>query len=219
MKTAIQIANKVFVSPAEYCIEPKQPKPLIDPASAQVVNSLFTELKAIHPAWRAAWPSDQMENTAKRSWTKAFTASGMCSIEQIRYGIDRCRASGSPFMPSVGQFLDWCRPSPENMGLPSVDRAYLQACAASHPAADASALHPAVWHAACEAGLYMLARQPESKSRPVFERAYAITVRLIIEGEPLREIPKGLPAKATLPRNLKAGNDALANLRKRVGAV
>lgn len=219
MKTAIQIANKVFVSPAEYCIEPKQPKPLIDPASAQVVNALFTELKAIHPAWRAAWASDEMENTAKRSWTKAFTAAGMCSIEQIRYGIDRCRASGSPFMPSVGQFLDWCRPSPENMGLPSVDRAYLQACAASHPAADTSALHPAVWHAACEAGLYMLARQPESKSRPVFERAYAITVRLIIEGEPLREIPKGLPAKATLPRNLKAGNDALANLKKRVGAV
>ncbi len=219
MKTAIQIANKVFVSPAEYCIEPKQPKPLIDPASAQVVNALFTELKAVHPAWRSAWPTPEMENTAKRSWTKAFTAAGMCSIEQIRYGIDRCRASGSPFMPSVGQFLDWCRPSPENMGLPSVHRAYLQACAASHPAADTSALHPAVWHAACEAGLYMLARQPESKSRPVFERAYAITVRLIIEGEPLREIPKGLPAKATLPRNLKAGNDALANLKKRVGAV
>lgn len=219
MKTAIQIANKVFVSPAEYCVEPKQTKPLIDPASAQVVNALFTELKAIHPAWRAAWPSDQMENTAKRSWTKAFTAAGMCSIQQIRYGIDRCRASGSPFMPSVGQFLDWCQPSPENMGLPSVERAYLQACAASHPAADTSALHPAVWHAACEAGLYMLARQPEGKSRPVFERAYAITVRLIIEGEPLREIPKGLPAKATLPRNLKAGNDALANLRKRVGAI
>lgn len=218
MKTATEITNKVFVSPAEYCFEPKQPKPLIDPGSAQVINLLFVELKAIHPAWRSAWPTEQMENTAKRSWTKAFTAAGMCSIEQIRYGMERCRASGSPFMPSVGQFLDWCRPTPENMGLPSVDRAYLQACAASHPAADTSALHPAVWHAACEAGLYMLAHQPENKSRPVFERAYAITVRLVAEGEPLREIPKGLPAKATLPRNLKAGNDALANLKKRIGA-
>lgn len=218
MKSAIAIANKVFVEPSQYLVEPKQPKPLIDPASAQVVNLLFEELKAIHPAWRSAWPKVDAENNAKRSWTKAFTSAGMCSIEQIRYGIERCRASGSPFMPSVGQFLDWCRPSPENMGLPSVERAYLQACGASHPAADTSVLHPAVWHAACEAGLYLLARQPESKSRPAFERAYAITIRLILDGEPLREIPKGLPGRIDKPKNLDAGRAALANLRNRVGA-
>ena len=218
MKTAIQIANKVFVEPSQYAVEPAQPKPLIDPASAQVVNALFAELKAIHPAWRSAWPNVESENNAKRSWTKAFTSAGMCSIEQIRYGIERCRANGNPFMPSVGEFLNWCRPTPENMGLPSVERAYLQACAASHPAADSSRLHPAVWHAACEAGLYLLARQPESKSRPVFERAYALTIEMIIRGEPLREIPKALPPAPTLPRNFEAGNAALANLKKRVGA-
>ena len=218
MKSAIAIASKVFVDPSQYLVEPKQPKPLIDPASAQVVNALFAELKAIHPAWRSAWPNVESENNAKRSWTKAFTSAGMCSIEQIRYGIERCRAHGNPFMPSVGEFLNWCRPTPENMGLPSVERAYLQACAASHPAADSSRLHPAVWHAACETGLYLLARQPESKSRPAFERAYALTIEMIIRGEPLREIPKALPSAPTLPRNFEAGNAALANLKKRVGA-
>ena len=218
MKSAIAIASKVFVDPSQYLVEPKQPKPLIDPASAQVVNALFAELKAIHPAWRSAWPNVESENNAKRSWTKAFTSVGMCSIEQIRYGIERCRANGNPFMPSVGEFLNWCRPTPENMGLPSVERAYLQACAASHPAADSSRLHPAVWHAACETGLYLLARQAESKSRPAFERAYALTIEMIIRGEPLREIPKALPAAPTLPRNFEAGNAALANLKKRVGA-
>lgn len=218
MKSAVAIANKVFVDPSQYAVEPAQPKPLIDPASARVVNALFAELKAIHPAWRSAWPTPESENNAKRSWTKAFTSAGMCSIEQIRYGIERCRASGSPFMPSVGQFLGWCTPSPENMGLPSVDRAYMQACAAAHPAAEASHFHPVVWHAACEAGLYVLARQPESKSRPVFERAYALTVQMVLQGEPLREIPKALPAKVSGPRNLEAGNAALAGLKKRVGA-
>ena len=218
MKSAIAIASKVFVDPSQYLVEPKQPKPLIDPASAPVVNALFAELKAIHPAWRSAWPNVEAENNAKRSWTKAFTSAGMCSIEQIRYGIERCRANGNPFMPSVGEFLNWCRPAPENMGLPSVERAYLQACAASHPAADSSRLQPAVWHAACETGLYLLARQPESKSRPAFERSYALTIEMIIRGEPLREIPKALPAAPTLPRNFEAGNAALANLKKRVGA-
>ena len=218
MKSINQVVNKVFVNPSEYAIEPAQSKPLIDPASAQVVNALFAELKAIHPAWRSAWPNVEAENNAKRSWTKAFTSAGMCSIEQIRYGIERCRANGNPFMPSVGEFLNWCRPTPENMGLPSVERAYLQACAASHPAADSGRLHPAVWHAACETGLYLLARQPESKSRPAFERAYALTIEMIIRGEPLREIPKALPSAPTLPRNFEAGNAALANLKKRVGA-
>lgn len=217
MKTAIQIASKVFVDPSQCAAEPAQPKPLIDPASARVVNALFEELKAIHPAWRQAWPTQKSENQAKRSWTKAFTSAGMCSIEQIRYGIERCRANGSPFMPSVGEFLNWCRPTPENMGLPSVERAYLQACAASHPAAYSGSLHPAVWHAACETGFYLLARQPESKSRPAFERAYALTIEMIIRGEPLREIPKALPSAPTLPRNREVGNAALAKLKKLVG--
>ncbi len=219
MKSVSQVANKVYMTPAMFSAEPREPKPLIDPASAQVVNALFTELKAIHPAWRAAWPTEKMENTAKRSWTKAFTSAGMCNIEQIRYGIDRCRASGSPFMPSVGEFLNWCRPTPENMGLPSVERAYLQACSISHPAADHSHAHPAVYHAACETGLFLLCNRAESKSRPVFERAYAMTVELVALGEPLRALPKGLPSKATVENDPAVGRSALAGLKRKVGAV
>lgn len=219
MKPVSQLAKKVAVSPAQYCEEPKQRRALIDPESAQIVNLLFAELKAVHPAWRLAWPDVDTEKSAKRSWTKALTAAGLQSIEQIRYGIERCRASGTPFMPSAGQFLEWCKPTPENMGLPSADRAYLQACSASHPAADASRLHPAVWHAACEAGLYVLARQPESKSRPVFLRAYAMTLEMIVRGESLRPMPA--PPERQLPKlvNLDAGRAALAGLKRQVRGV
>lgn len=225
MKSVSRVVDRVFPDPsdfsslAQYVAKPSEPKPLIDEGSARVINALFAELKAVHPAWRHAWPDKVTEDAAKVSWTKAFTAAGMRSIEQIRFGIERCRQSGSPFMPSVGQFMDWCRPTPENMGLPSTDSAYLQACAASHPAADTSDLHPAVWHAACETGLFLLANQPESRSRPVFERAYAMTVELILQGEPLREIPKALPAKVTKPKNLEAGNAALSALKRKVSGV
>lgn len=225
MRSVSKVVDRVFPdqsdfsSLAQYVAEPSEPKSPIDKGSARVINLLFAELKAVHPAWRHAWPDKATEDAAKVSWTKAFTAAGMRSIEQIRYGIERCRQSGSPFMPSVGQFMDWCRPTPENMGLPSVERAYRQACAASHPAADASNLHPAVWHAACEAGLFLLANQPESKSRPVFERAYAITVDMVLHGEPLREIPKALPAKATLPSDPETGRSALAEIKRKLSGV
>ncbi len=217
MKSITQIASKVSANPFLHSTQQVDPKPLVDEGSARVINLLFTELKAVHPAGRAAWPTQKMEDAAKLSWSKAFTSAGLCSIEQIRYGIERCRESGSPFMPSVGQFLDWCRATPENMGLPSVDRAYLQACGASHPAADTSRLHPVVWHAACEAGLFLLANQPESKSRPVFERAYAITIDMVIRGEVLREIPKALPSSPTLPRNFETGRSALSALKRKIG--
>lgn len=219
MKSITQVIDKVFVEPSHCSVEPEQTRPIIDEGSARVINMLFAELKAIHPAWRAAWPTQKMEESAKLSWTKAFTAAGLRNVEQMLYGIELCRANGSPFMPSVGEFLKWCRPTPENIGLPSVERAYMQACAASHPSTDISNLHPAVWHAACETGLYVLARQQESRSRPVFERAYAITVDMVARGEPLREIPSALPASPSLPRNLKAGNSALAELKRKIKGV
>lgn len=193
--------------------------PIIDPASAQVVNSLFRELKAIFPAWRNAWPTTDDEGAAKRSWVKAFTAAGLRSIEQIQYGVEQCRLSGRPFMPSVGEFIAWCTPTPEQLGCPSARNAYLQACQLAHPAADRSAAHPAVWHAAQEVGLYVLAQLPESRSWPAFERAYSLTLQMIARGEPLREIPKALPASVHVPASPDRARSALDEIRKKLKGV
>lgn len=207
------IVKKVSANPEQYAENHKKSVATTDPESARIVNLLFTELKAIYPAWKQAWPDRTAEDAAKTSWTKAFTAANLSNIQQIKYGVEHCRADGSPFMPSSGQFLQWCKPSPELLGLPSADKAYLQACAASHPTADVSLLHPAVYHAACETGLFLLGNQPESKSRPVFDRAYALTMDMVITGEVLREIPKALPEKPTMPINLEAGRAALAAIK------
>lgn len=223
MKTISSIVAKVAATPAAYSsqvaraeTQRAQREQAISEDSARVINALFKELKAIHPAWQHAWPTKEIENLTKISWTKAFTAERINTIEQIRHGIAMCRKNNSPFMPSSGQFIDWCRPSPEDLGLPSVDRAYLLACVASHPNSYRDQLHPAVHHAACETGYYALANLPESKSRPMFERAYQITVEMVLKGEPLREIPLALPSTPTKPKNLPAGNAALNLLKRRV---
>lgn len=186
----------------------------VDPATVEVVNRLFVELQAIFPAWRQAWPDDKALAAAKRSWIKGFAAAGITSLEQIRFGLEQCRLYGGDFIPSVGKFIAWCRP-PESLGLPTPARAFREACANAHPAATARWSHEAVHHAACETGFHELRSLPEGKSRVLFERAYAVTVRMLLAGEPLREIPKALPASVSVSTP-EVGKAALSALRRQV---
>src|SRR5690606_10805530 len=195
--------------------EPARSPRSVDTGTAEVVNTLFAELQCICPAWKQAWPDDASLRAAKRSWIKGFMAAGISSLEQIRFGIQQCRLRGGDFAPSVGKFIGWCRPTPEMLGLPSADRAYREACRIAHPAADRAGAHPAVYHAACETGFYELANLPQERSRQLFERNYAATVRMVMAGEPLREIPKALPQKVAV-RTEAVGRAALAGLRRAV---
>jgi hypothetical protein len=188
----------------------------ISNCTASVVNVLFKELQAIFPAWRQAWPDDDTLKAAKRSWVKAFMAEGIIRIGQIRHGIEHCRTLSRPFAPSVGEFISMCRPTPDMLGLPSFDSAYLEAVINAHPGrANAAAWsHPAVYHAAAQCGFHALAALPVEASRKLFDRNYEITVRMILDGRPLRSIPLALPKGSVRPRTPEIGNQALAQLRK-----
>lgn len=211
MQNAVEIAKAVRLE--QFQGAPISLPRAVDPATAEVVNKLFAELQSIFPAWKQAWPTEQALNAAKRTWIKGFMRAGLTSLEQIRYGIDRCRESGADFAPSVGKFIQWCRPTPELLGLPSANAAYREACRIAHPAADRTGIHPAVYHAACETGFFELASLPEEKSRRLFDRAYELTVQMVLNGQPLREIPKALPEKVSVS-NPAAGRAALAVLRQ-----
>lgn len=185
----------------------------IDSGTADVVNKLFVELQSIFPAWRQAWPDDKALSAAKRSWIKGFMAEGISNLEQIRFGLERCRRSGGDFAPSVGRFIHWCQPTPEMLGLPAFEAAYREATRIAHPAADRAGVHAAVFHAACETGFYELANLSEEKSRKLFERNYAATIRMVMAREPLREIPKALPERVSV-RTPEIGRSALDELRQ-----
>ena len=209
---------KDLVAPAmsgkHVAVEKAAPR-TVDQDTATVVNKLFVELQSIFPSWKQAWPTDEALAAAKKSWIKGFMSAGISSLEQIRFGIHQCRKSGGDFAPSVGRFIRWCEPTPEMLGLPDAAKAYREACANSHPASDRQWSHPAVHHAACETGLYELANMPEEKSRRLFERNYSITVRMVMEGQPLREIPLALP-KSVEVRTEQVGRAALEGLKKAV---
>lgn len=172
---------------------PVMPKTL-PPGTVDVVNALFKELQAIFPAWKQAWPTDAALNTAKRSWIKAFIVAEINTLEQIRFGIERCRSLGTDFAPSVGKFIKLCQPTPEMLGIPSHDKAFREALVNAHPSRFGNRVwsHQAVRHAALQCEMHNLGDLIPEKASKVFDRAYDITIRMLMQGKPLEDISIGI---------------------------
>lgn len=152
----------------------------VDSQTAEVVEKIFRQLKAIFPAWKTAWPDEKALGSAQRSWTKGFIDAGICDINQVEFGIKQCRKSGSPFAPSIGQFIQWCTPGPEAYGMPAKADAWMEALMGAPS-------HEAVRVAANATGQFDLraAKQDDKAMRARFERNYEIVLRRAQSGQPL----------------------------------
>lgn len=76
----------------------------------RLVDILFTNLKQLFPASvSTALKDPRDEAAAKRQWIAAFAENDIRTKEQLRAGMAHARASDSPFWPSPGQFIGWCK--------------------------------------------------------------------------------------------------------------
>lgn len=189
--------------------------------TGKVINQLFRQLRSIRTAWRQAWPDAKAYKESKATWLQAFIENGICTQEQIDIGLIRCRAEPSDFIPSVGKFIQGCVPTPEMIGLPSLDAAFDQAMRNCHPAMHAVAkwFHPAVYHATAAAGFHSLPLLSRELALISFEKRYLEQVRKVWQGLELNPVPVAeLPAPQA-QRTPDVGNKALAELRaRRAGA-
>ena len=176
MKPANQlIATMSNLPPANHA----HPLP-VTPQTAEVVNNLFRRLRGIFPAWRQAWPSTEALDAAKAEWIREFAAEGIRTLEQIEFGIQKCRKLKKPFAPSVGEFIAMSTPGPEDFGMPAQADAWLEALMGI-------ASHEAVLIAASATGKFDLAKasQNDKGLRERFERNYEIVLRRAQSGQPL----------------------------------
>lgn len=152
----------------------------VTPQTAEVVNDLFRRLRGIFPAWRQAWPSTEALDAAKAEWIKEFADEGIRTLEQIEFGIQKCRKLKKPFAPSVGEFIAMCVPGPEDFGMPSAAGAWMEALMETYS-------HEGVRIAANETGIFDLrsAKQEDKGLRQRFDHNYAVVIRRAQEGQPL----------------------------------
>lgn len=176
MKPVNQLMATMGNLPAESHVQPID----ITPQTVEVVNDLFRRLRGIFPAWRQAWPSTEALDAAKAEWIKEFADAGIRTLEQIEFGIQKCRKLKKPFAPSVGEFIAMCVPGPEDFGMPAAADAWIEALMATYS-------HEAVKVAAEATGLFDLrvAKQEDKGLRARFDRNYEIILRRAQAGQQL----------------------------------
>lgn len=81
----------------------------IDADTMEVVDKLFNDLIAVFPAFKQAWPTTDVMDTAKRIWTLAFMTEGFNDLEVIKRGIVEYSLLKNPFIPTAGQFIELCK--------------------------------------------------------------------------------------------------------------
>ncbi|MEQ5075948.1 replication protein P [Providencia alcalifaciens] len=104
---------------------PPQQKQAVKQQVAQVFNELFRQLKATFPAAIANFKEQSDLDEFKRQWTIAFIENGIRSLEQINIGMKIARQQTNPFLPSPGQFVQWCKQGDYTaLGLPTDDELF-----------------------------------------------------------------------------------------------
>ncbi len=191
----------------------------IDARTAKIIDRLFLRLCGIFPAFRQAWPSQEEYNSAKYEWTTAFVSAKLSDVNKIKFGLDKFKGLKNPFVPTPGQFIAMCNPSPGEMGMPSMHMAYKEACENSHPSVkNKEWSHPTVHHAWKECGSYNLSNWAQVQSRPLFERNYEIACRLFSNGEKLHKIDLAIEAPdKVVVINKNVGSSALSEMKHKLG--
>lgn len=99
-----------------------EPEKVLSSEAELLVDSLFRQLKQIFPAaTQTNLRTEAEEKIAKRQWIAAFAENGIRTREQLSAGIRHARASSSPFWPSPGQFIKWCKDSGTVLGIKLAD--------------------------------------------------------------------------------------------------
>ncbi|EBY1911771.1 phage replication protein [Salmonella enterica subsp. enterica] len=94
---------------------------VVNSDAERLVDVLFMQLKQIFPAaTQTNLRSDADERVAKQQWIAAFSENGIRTRKQLSAGMQKARSSQSPFWPSPGQFISWCREGGGALGV-SVD--------------------------------------------------------------------------------------------------
>lgn len=192
--------------------------------TAKIVNALFEKLISINPAYRACWKTDEDLSAAKKEWVLAFIENNLTSFEKLKNGLKETRKSTSPFIPSPGQFIAWCKVKPEDINAPSLDLAYDEACRLSHPCeTNKNWSHKAVRYAANKTGSHFLRTESISRSKPVFQKNYEEAIEMLLDGKTIDCIEHKKDEHTTNPtvfevfETIKTPQEAFSAIRRMIG--
>ena len=125
----------------------------------QHIDEVINQLAAVFPAWQAAIKTQEQANNLKRVWFDEVNRQGLTEID-LRRGLLQARQSESPYLPSLGQFVGWCK----NQSHLTPERAWqMAAMSQTQPITD-----PLVAEAVKRTGRYDIINRSERDIKPLF---------------------------------------------------
>lgn len=209
-------------------------KPQSDHGSPQSapdpVSRLFAALQGIFPAWRQAFATDAEAAEARRQWSAGLIDAGITDSATIRVGLARARRSKSPFLPSVGQFVEWCREAArDRIGFPTVESVLAQITQYSHASKFPPRnpdhwpqIHPVAYWIYQHVDKYAVAHARQDEARRLVGIVYDEAVERAARGMefplPPKLIPDEIGAGApSTPEQIAAASAARASIRSMFG--
>ncbi|EAT6369398.1 phage replication protein [Salmonella enterica] len=89
--------------------------------TAEIVNTLFSALRAAFPASLSSFNDQAAFDELRRQWLLALGENGITKMEQVNAGLRVARQQERPFLPSPGQFVKWCREGRCVLGVTAAD--------------------------------------------------------------------------------------------------
>lgn len=166
--------------------------PPINDETAEIIDYIFVRFMGIVRMAHYQSNFEVVFDSLKREYTYELMSAGIKNKSDIDKALDGLRKKGAEFIPSPSEFVEMCKPSPDELGIPDVYWAYKLACEYSHPASDKQPMHPVVYHAWKQTGSNQMRELPRHQNFPIFERNYNIALRKFQNGEILGEIQKGI---------------------------
>lgn len=196
MKHISQLTNVACLTTAR---EEKMESTTLDPVCAQLVDQVFIKFALLCREYDAMYADKRRENAEKLQWTLAFTKHNLRSKAQIQHGIDQTEVHKWGKPPQLGQFLEWCKPSPESLGFPHFEQAYTASIQMNRQFSDY--IHPdervdtVIRHAITQIGSMSYREMKIENAKKTFKSYYDIALKQFIAGE-LKVIAKQLPERA-----------------------
>lgn len=158
-------------------------KQLITEQTIAFVNRVMKTILANSPAWAVSLKGTDSINDYRQQLVKAFLENSISEMSQVELGLKRIRKEPTNFLPSVGQFIAWCKPTPEALGCPDVNDAYIEACRYKYSKKTLS--HPCIAYALAKISMYELSTKTEKQTKPRFEKLYQQGIELFYNGDSL----------------------------------
>lgn len=155
----------------------------------KIIDQLFLELNGYFPDRAPFTQGANVLAVTKRVWSEQIQRKEI-KPEDLRRGLNRIVDDGLKFFPNIAEFLELCKPRPEDLGIPKPEEAYQEACTFAYRDRLPNWSHQVVYHAAKLVGLHRLASQRQESTRPEFFRHYEQACKDYIDGKPLEALPE-----------------------------